>query len=103
MLAALAWLVTACNDSTPTPLGYSGPATRLSAAVAPSASRGADVDFRDRFDIDVEVHGSLKPGHPIQLSVTGRANYATVDAEIRLTLPEVAAAKQRAGTLCSSR
>lgn len=47
-----------------------------------------------RFDLDLEIEGSLKPGHPIHVGLRGRANYATQRASIRLILPEVAAARR---------
>lgn len=50
-------------------------------------------DHTPRFEFEIQARGSLKPGHPIRLVLTGRANRATRDAEIRLTLPEVAAAE----------
>ena len=45
------------------------------------------------FDLDVEVHGSFKPGHPLHLSLAAVANVATADGELRLTLPEMASAE----------
>ncbi|MFL5539452.1 MAG: hypothetical protein ACJ8J0_10695, partial [Longimicrobiaceae bacterium] len=93
-LAAPALLLSACTDDTPTPLGADASGRRSEAVEPATSGRHSDIEFRDRFDIALDVHGSLKPGHPIQLTVTGRANYATDDAEIRLTLPEHAAAKR---------
>jgi hypothetical protein len=42
----------------------------------------------------MDVEGALKPGRPIHLTVRGSAHFATQDAEVRLTLPEVAAAER---------
>lgn len=46
-----------------------------------------------RFDLHVEVDGSLRPGQPIFLTLHGRAHFASQDVELRLILPEVAAAE----------
>jgi hypothetical protein len=76
-------LLSACTDDTPTLEGDAlGRRSDALATAAPSPH--PDVEFRDRFDIAVDIHGSLKPGRLIQLTVVGRANYATDDAEIRL-------------------
>lgn len=53
-----------------------------------------DLYVENRFDLDVEVQGSLKPGQPIHFTLRGRANFATEDVDIRLSLPEVAAAER---------
>lgn len=52
-----------------------------------------DLVVANRFELHVDVHGSLKPGHPIHLTLRGTANFATKDANVRLSLPEVAAAE----------
>jgi hypothetical protein len=44
--------------------------------------------------MDVDVDGALRPGRPIHLTVRGNALFVTQDAEVRLTLPEVAAAER---------
>lgn len=91
-LVALTLLSAGC-DETPTPLGTDN-VGRRSVGTAPEPSAFAShLQFTNRFEIGIDIHGSLKPGHPIHLTLTGRANYATDDAEIRLTLPELAAAK----------
>jgi hypothetical protein len=43
--------------------------------------------------VDVQAAGAFRPGQPIQLVVTGNANLGTGDAELRVVLPEVAAAR----------
>lgn len=53
----------------------------------------SEFEHRPRFDLNVKADGSLKPGHPIHLTVEALANFATADAEVMLTLPEVAAAE----------
>lgn len=52
------------------------------------------MEIAPRFEIDLDVEGALKPGHPIHLTVRGQANFATRDATIQLILPEVAAAER---------
>jgi hypothetical protein len=47
-----------------------------------------------RFDVQLRASGSFRPGDPVQITLTGRANLRTGDAEVRLVLPEVAAARQ---------
>lgn len=71
------------------------PAHRASSA--PAGYSGPPIDeFRleDRFTFGIDVQGSLKPGHPIHLTLRGKANFAAKDADVRLTLPEVSAAGQ---------
>lgn len=55
---------------------------------------GPDMVVDPRFEIDVDVGGALKPGHPIHFTVRGTARHATGDAEVRLVLPELAAAER---------
>lgn len=50
----------------------------------------------DRFEVQVRASGSFRPGQPIQITVTGKANLRTSDAVVQLVLPEAAAAR-RAG------
>lgn len=82
-------LIIGCNDI-PSAVNPVGP----SAEVGPVAEPGNDFVVEDRFSLDVDVGGSLKPGQPIHLTLRGIANFATKDAEVRLSLPEVAAAEQ---------
>jgi hypothetical protein len=89
---AMTLLLAAC-DETPTPLGAHDVGLRAHGIATETSARTSHLQFRNRFEIGIDARGSLKPGHPIHLTVTGRANYATNDAEIRLTLPELAAAK----------
>lgn len=64
-------------------------------AVAPGAPPPApEFVSSPPFDLDVAVHGSFKPGHPLHLSLDAVANSATADGELRLTLPEVASAEE---------
>lgn len=48
----------------------------------------------DRFAVQLRASGSFRPGEPVQITVTGRANLRTSDAQVRLVLPEVAAARE---------
>jgi hypothetical protein len=79
----------ACVDEVPSPIGVN-PALEAAAA----GTLGPDLVINPRFAIDVDVDGALKPGRPIHLTVRGTSHFATRDAEIRLTLPEVAAAER---------
>jgi hypothetical protein len=88
-------LPAACVDD-PSPVG-AAPDESLFDAVPASAMAGvasADMVIEPRFEIDVDVDGALKPGHPIHLTVRGSARFATKDAEVRLVLPELAAAER---------
>ena len=67
---------------------------RPTLASQPDAPPGNDLTIEKRFDLQVDVQGSLKPGHPIHLTLRGTANFATKDADVRLSLPEVAAAEK---------
>lgn len=49
----------------------------------------------DRFAVEVRASGSFRPGQPVQITVNARANLRTSDAEVRLVLPEVAAAREQ--------
>jgi hypothetical protein len=84
-------LSTSCRDSATSPIG-----PRAGSAHATSTAGAAQAELRveDRFDLDIEVAGSLKPGQPIHLTLRGTARFATGDAEVRLSLPEVAAAER---------
>ncbi len=48
---------------------------------------------RKWFDLSINASGALKPDQPINPSVTYTANFATTDADLRVTLPEVESAK----------
>jgi hypothetical protein len=89
-------LLGACVDETPSS-PYAAPDESLFTHIQNSAGEGApgpDMVIEPRFEIDVNVDGALKPGHPIHFTVRGRAHFATRDAEVRLILPEVAAAER---------
>ncbi len=88
----LAGVLAGCVDDT------NSPAAPLSNSFSPvhlpEGVPGPDLVIEPRFDLDVDVTGTLKPGHPIHFTVRGSARYATQDAEVRLILPEVAAAER---------
>lgn len=81
----------ACADEAQSPIAADpARAVQTSAEGMP----GPDLVITPRFTMDVDVDGPLKPGRPIHLTVRGSALFATQDAEVRLTLPEVAAAER---------
>lgn len=70
--------------------------------IGPSASRLEAPDqlrptvefvFFRRFDLDVGVVGPVRPGSPIEIMTSVRANLPTPDAELKIVLPEVEAAR----------
>lgn len=81
-----------CVDNATAPSGRS--ADRPADFAMGAGEAAPDFVVAPRFELDLEVAGSLKPGHPIHLTVRGTTHYATQDAQIRLVLPEVAAAKR---------
>ncbi|MBB4634347.1 hypothetical protein [Longimicrobium terrae] len=91
--AVIAGLLSGCVDDATAPALR--PAGDLASVTTGSDEpAGPDLVVPPRFDLDLDVAGSLKPGHPIHLSVRGSAHYATEDVQVRLILPEVAAAKR---------
>jgi hypothetical protein len=87
-------LLGACVDDMPSPLATSSGEASFSPAHVAEDDRSSDLMIEPRFEIDLAVDGALKPGHPIHFQVRGSARYATADAEVRLVLPEVAAAEK---------
>jgi hypothetical protein len=88
-----ALLLAACVDDGSSPVDAAPGAASLAQASAQGLS-GPDMVFDPRFELELDVDGALKPGNPIHLTVRGSARYATQDAEVRLVLPEVAAAER---------
>ncbi|HEX8320570.1 hypothetical protein [Longimicrobium sp.] len=82
----------ACVDDAPTPIAPDS--TALLSQVQSPAEGGPDLVLEPRFEIEVDVEGALKPGRPIHLTVRGQARHGTADAEVRLFLPELAAAER---------
>lgn len=78
----------ACNDD-PTGPGLGG-------GLGPGSGGLSAPRSMERFSVDVRASGSFRPGQPIQITVTGKANLRTGDAAVQLVLPQAAAAR-RAG------
>lgn len=88
-------LLGACVDMVPsTPTATTDPAQTVFSVAQPAGEPGPDFAISPRFELDLDVGGALKPGHPIHFTVRGIANFATQDAEVRLILPEVASAER---------
>jgi hypothetical protein len=94
-LACGTLLVSGCTDRYTTPISVeSAEIAGAHYAVAPgTAPPEPEFVSSPPFDLDVEVHGSFKPGQPLHLSLAAVANVTTADGELRLTLPEVASAE----------
>lgn len=92
--ALAAVLLTGCVDETPSSLEVASDAPALGAQTPAQPASTPEMVIEPRFEIDLEIDGPLKPGHPIHLTVRGGARFATQDAEVRLILPEVAAAER---------
>jgi hypothetical protein len=86
-----ALLLGGCIDDTASPLTID-PSVPSQASV--QGASGPEFVIDPRFELELDVGGSLKPGHPIHLTVRGSARHATQDAEVRLILPELAAAER---------
>jgi hypothetical protein len=80
-------LLAACDDGLST-----GPGEEEIGETDLSAPRA-----ESRFGVEVRASGSFRPGQPIQITVQGKANLRTTDAEVRLVLPEVAALRAGGG------
>lgn len=89
LLGALALLSAACTDDSPS-LPGSGEPPDLAATGGPPSS----IATRPRFQLDLQAAGAMRPGMPIQLTVTATGLAATPDAEIELVLPEEASARE---------
>ena len=92
LIGAAIFTLASCSDRESTPT-ISPPAYRPIASNS-SDDGGIDVVIAPRYDLDLHVEGSLRPGEPFHVTVSGRALYATQETEIRLILPEVAAAEE---------
>jgi hypothetical protein len=66
--------------------------------VLDSAAPSTTFNTEARFTLAIDATGSFKPGHPVHLTLRGVTNFATGDAEIRLVLPEVSAARASSWT-----
>src|SRR5688572_545221 len=87
-IASAAALLAGCIDpTTPGESAVGGPQRR-------SAQPWADFVTVPRFDIGVEVLGELRPNAPITLQADIRGIIPTTNAQIRLSMPELEAAKR---------
>ncbi|HEX8692090.1 MAG TPA: hypothetical protein VF746_06710 [Longimicrobium sp.] len=85
-------LLVGCTDKAASPVAPpAGPELDATPVVD---SPGPDLVIHPRFEIDLDVEGTLRPGHPIHFTVRGSARFATREGEVRLILPEVAAAER---------
>jgi hypothetical protein len=48
-----------------------------------------DLQAIPRFTVDLQVHGSMRPGTPVTVTARARANLGTRDAELRIAFPEL--------------
>jgi hypothetical protein len=92
-VAVLAMGVACVDDA---PMAAVSPDTPTSRQINPpgQGSPGPDLVIAPRFDIEIDVDGALKPGRPVHITVHGSARHTTQDAEVRLLLPELAAAER---------
>jgi hypothetical protein len=88
VLAAGLALLAACSDDSPSFTGTEPP--DLTATGGPPSS----IATRPRFQLELQAAGSLRPGQPVQLTLTATGVANTPDAEIELILPEVASARE---------
>jgi hypothetical protein len=56
-----------------------------------------DISSVQRFDVDLSVDGSLRPGTPIQLRLSARNTLEPTPATVRITLPEAALLQRARG------
>ena len=95
IMAVIALMIsTACNDvEGPDLPRQQGPAEQFLLAKNRVVTSTADMAARSWFDIEIDVDGFLKPESAIELTVRYTANFATADADLSVTLPEVEYAK----------
>ena len=108
--AAFALLVAAiaagCSDDSDTVAGPAPRAARApdaadrSAAPFRAGSRGATENLAAEgwFNISIKANGTFKPRAPIDVAVTYTARFATSQADLRLTLPEIEFARRSGWT-----
>lgn len=87
---ALAAIALGACTTNPAPVTVPEPGAQQAGASAP---RPSGITLYARFTVDLAVSGDLRPGEPIYFQVTARGLYPTEDVEIRLMLPQVAAAR----------
>lgn len=88
LTAALVSL-SACSDESPSLPRTGAPADLTATGGAPSS-----IATRPRFQLELQAAGSLRPGLPVQLTLTATGLANTADAQIELILPEVASARE---------
>lgn len=89
---AVSSALAACADRLPT-----NPSAGETAAgqLAPEVARQPEhLRAIPRYVVDLDASGSLRPGQPVHLTATIDGKLPTRDVEIRILLPEVAAAEQ---------
>jgi hypothetical protein len=84
LLCALA--LAACQDDPTSPLA--APERGAEDAVLATGADLHDMDALPRFAVDVQVHGSFRPGTPVTVTATARGNLPTRDVELKIALPE---------------
>lgn len=89
--AFTALVLGACRDDVPVAPGRAPQAQRVSAPSDSIRADTIDLTALPRFTVDLDVKGVLRPGVPVQLTATARANFATQEADVQVVLPEVAA------------
>lgn len=94
LASALLVLLGACVDAVPSTPTTTAPTEAFLSFAQGAGAPGPDIAIEPRFELELDVNGALKPGHPIHFTVRGSARFATQDAEVRLILPEVAAAER---------
>lgn len=88
----LAAVLAGCSDAIPTrPVASASPDGQ---GAATSAGQPEHLRAIPRYVVDLAAAGSLRPGQPVHLTATVDGKLPTNDVEIRIFLPEVAAAQQ---------
>jgi hypothetical protein len=87
-----AFVLTACTDMPTQPKPSDrGPAVRQVAPESPQDD--GDLPVLPRFTLAISAEGILRPGTPITVRATVRANLATQSVDVRLVMPEFEVAK----------
>jgi len=82
-------LAVACSDNET----LTEPRVARPAAAVADRGENSDLFSAPRFDVNVSFVGPVRLGSPMQIAVDVKANLATPQAELRVTLPEVEAAR----------
>src|SRR6266540_456949 len=78
-------LAVACSDNET----LTEPRVARPAAAVADRGENSDLFSAPRFDVNVSFVGPVRLGSPMQIAVDVKANLATPQAELRVTLPEV--------------